>query len=709
MKLSSVSHRDPWLVLGFCLFAWLGLCSPAVTAADAASAREVDGAALANETEADDWLAFGRTYSEQRFSPLTEINATNVGTLGLAWSMEFPYHRSLLSTPLVVDGVMYFTGSWSRLEAVDLRTRKVLWTYDPQVLEIAGDRARVFWDSNRGAAYWKGRLFVATGDGRLIAVDARTGKEVWSAQTTDPKQPLFINGAPKVFRDKVLIGNGGTEVGSNRGYVTAYDTATGQQAWRFHVVPGNPANGFENKAMEMAAKTWTGEWWKHGGGGQTWHGLTYDPEFNRVYIGTGNGSPWNRKVRSPDGGDNLFLCSIVALDADSGEYVWHYQTTPGETWDYNSNMDIVLADLAVDGKPLKALMHAPKNGFFYVIDRATGKLVSAEKLGKVTWATHVDLQTGRPVEVPGARYEDGEELVYPSAFGVHNWHAMSFNPGTGLTYIPTIELPTLFTDKGINTVTWKHTDYEIDTGTHFDPGNELPVKLDASALVAWDPVQQRKIWEVPLPGIWNPGTLTTAGNLVFQGRTDGMFAAYDAKTGKTLWTFDAKHGISAPPITYRVDGRQFVSLLVGWGGAGMSVGGIVTAQHGWAYREHPRRLLTFALDEKASLPATPPPRIPKPVIKEDFKVDPLLAEQGKNLYVKTCVLCHGGSAVSGGYAPDLRASQIPLFIDAFHDVVVKGSRAQQGMPRFKELSRDDLVAIQHYLRRQAAAGAEVKL
>ena len=694
-----VNNRTRWGILGALVL------SGAVQAA-----TMVDGKAIANEGEKANWLSYGRTYSEQRYSPLTDINDKTVGNLGLDWFMEFPKQkRSLLSTPLVIDGVMYFTGSWSTIEAVDLRTRKPLWTYDPNVLEIAGSRARIFWDTNRGAAFWKGRLFVATGDGRMIAVDAKTGKEVWSAQTTDPKLPLYINGAPRVFNNKVLIGNGGTEQGSARGYVTAYDTETGKQAWRFYIVPGDPAKGFENKAMEMAAKTWKGQWWKHGGGGQTWNGLTYDPEFNRVYIGTGNGSPWNQKMRSPGGGDNLFLCAIVALDADTGEYLWHYQTNPGETWDYNSNMDIVLADLKIDGKLVKAIMHAPKNGFFYVIDRATGKLISAEKIGKATWADHIDLKTGRPVEVPGQRFENGEAVVFPSAFGVHNWHAMSYNKDTGLVYIPTMEMSGWFNDKGMDAIGWQATDFQFDVGLRFEKGDELPQKVDASWLLAWDPVKQKQAWKVALPGIWNPGTLTTAGNLVFQGRTDGKFVAYDAKIGKALWNFDTGLGISGAPITYSVDGKQFVSLLVGWGGAGTSFGGTVTAQHGWAYGQHPRRLLTFALDSKTQLPKMPPPVIPQPVVKDDFKVDPLIAEQGHDLYVRNCAFCHGGAAVSGGYAPDLRASQIPVFLEAFHDVVINGSRQAQGMPPFKELTDRDLIAIQHFLRRQAAAAKNVKL
>ncbi len=667
------------------------------------AATTVDGASIADERQAANWLSYGRTYSEQRYSPLDAINTGNVAQLKLDWALELPGDRTLLATPIVVDGVMYFTGSFSVVHAVDAASGKLLWTYDPKTLERAGDRQRIFWDSNRGVAYWKGRVFVATGDGRLIAVDARSGQEVWSAQTIDPKLPMYINGAPRVFRDKVIIGNGGTEVGGNRGYVTAYDTETGQQAWRFFIVPGNPADGFEDATQEMAAKTWTGEWWKYGGGGNAWNGFTYDPEFNRIYIGTGNGSPWNQKLRSPGGGDNLFLCSIVALDADTGEYAWHYQTVPGETWDYNSNMDMVLADLTIDGKPVKAMMHAPKNGFFYVLDRATGKLISADKIGRVDWATHVDLATGRPVERPGARYEDGEELVWPGPIGVHNWHAMSFNPGTGLVYLPVHELPGFFTDKGIDPVRWQSPDFYIDPGVHF-LHEDVPTNAGSAALMAWDPVAKKQAWRNELPGSWNAGTLTTAGKLVFQGRVDGKFVAYDATDGASLWTFDAGLGISAPPVTYTVNGEQRVALLVGWGGAGPAIGGSMNRQHGWAYKAQPRHLLSFSLHGSASMPEMPPPVFPQPLAQADFEVDGLLAEQGNKLWAKHCVLCHGAGAVSGGYAPDLRASSIPLYEDAFADIM-DGSRQVAGMPRFTELTAADRKALQHYIRREARAAA----
>ena len=677
----------------------LGLAAGIFTTG-AFSATTVDGAAIGNEQDASNWLSYGRTYSEQRYSPLDQINEKTVAGLKADWALELPSDRTLLATPIVVDGVMYISGSYSVVRAVDAQSGKVLWTYDPKTLEVAGDRQRIFWDSNRGVAFWKGKVFVATGDGRLNAIDAKTGKEVWSTVTIDPKLPMYINGAPRVFRDKVIIGNGGTEVGANRGYVTAYDTETGKQAWRFYIVPGNPADGFEDETQAMAAKTWTGEWWKHGGGGNAWNGFTYDPEFNRIYIGTGNGSPWNRNIRSPGGGDNLFLCSIVALDADTGKYAWHYQTTPGETWDYNSNMDIVLADLTIAGKPVKTLLHAPKNGFFYVIDRSTGKLISAEKIGKVDWAESIDLKTGRPVERKGARYEDGQELVWPSPFGIHNWHAMSFNPNTGLTYIPVMELPGMFTDKGIDKSIWQSPNFSIDPGVEF-ARDDIPVNAGTGALRAWDPVAQKLRWEVKLPGVWNPGTLTTGGNLVIQGRTDGKLVAYRATDGESLWQFDTGLGISAPPITYTVNGKQHIALLVGWGGAGPAVGGSLQAQHGWAYRAQPRRLISFSLEGTADLPKLPPPSFAKPLKQEDFKVDEMLAQQGHVLWAKHCVLCHGAGAVSGGYAPDLRASTIPLYDAALQDVVVKGSRQTAGMPRFHEFSAGDLKALQHYIRREA--------
>ena len=505
----------------------------------------------------------------------------------------------------------------------------------------------------------------------------------------------------------MIIGNGGTEVGAARGYLTAYDVETGKQAWRFWVVPGNPADGFEDEAMEMAAKTWTGEWWKVGGGGNTWHGITYDPEYNQVLIGTGNGSPWNQKIRSPQGGDNLFLCSVVALDADTGKYKWHYQTVPGETWDYNSSMDIVLAELPIDGAPRKVLMHAPKNGFFYVIDRADGKLLSAGKIAKITWASHIDMATGRPVEIDGARYEDGEAEVWPSPFGAHSWHAMSYSPRTGLVYIPKIEMAGEFKDTGIDLKRWTSpAQGRIDPGVIFADA-DAPADASEASLLAWDPVKQEKAWEIPLPPNWNPGTMVTAGDVVFEGRADGVFLAYDARTGAELWSTPLGVGISAPPVTYSIDGRQYVSVLAGWGGAGL-LSGTLAAQHGWQYKAQPRRLYTFALDGSAPMPALTPPAQAVPTDDASFALDSDKAKAGSVLYSHACVSCHGGGVVSGGSAPDLRASAIPLAEPAFRQVVVEGARALQGMPGFPELSDAEIESLMHFIRSRARESLEAK-
>ena len=672
-----------------------------VGAACADAPAVVDDLALADESQGENWLGFGRTSTEKRFSPLTQINEETVAGLSPDWYLDLPDDRGLASTPLVVDGVLYFIGSMNRVRAVDATSGDLLWEYDPRVGEYA-DRMRAGWDHSRGIAFWKDRVYVATWDGRLNAIDAATGQELWSTQTIEPDLPMYITGAPKVFKDKVLVGNGGTENGPNRGYVTAYDAETGAQAWRFYIVPGNPADGFESEAMRMAAETWTGEWWKYGGGGNAWHGFTYDAELDQLYIGTGNGSPWNRKIRSPEGGDNLFLCSIVALDPDTGEYLWHYQTVPGETWDFNSNMDIVLTDLEIDGEERQVMLHAPKNGFFYVIDRTDGSLISAEKFVEVTWASHVDMETGRPVEVPGSRYEDGSQTLTPSPLGGHNWHAMSFNPATGLAYYPAIHLEISFDDRAIDLAGYEHERWTGSTGVGWEISGTPREDGVMASLQAWDPVRQELAWEVPQPGMYAPGTMTTAGNLVFQGRVDGTFAAYHAETGEELWSYDLGLGITAPPITYSVDGRQYVALLVGWGGVMAGLGGEIQRSHGWAYGVHDRRLVAFSLEGTAELPPQPPPEIPEP-IESDFEVDAEQVPAGALYYGLRCGVCHGPAAVSGGLAPDLRASRVVSSLERFAGVVRDGERSDDGMPMYADITYDELVSLQHYLRDLAEA------
>ena len=664
----------------------------------------IEDGALSDTTVAAgaNWLAFGRTLNEQRFSPLGQIDTTNVKDLKVDWFIDLPEKSGLVSTPLVSNGVLYFIGGMNVVRAVDATSGRLIWSYDPHVAERA-DRMRAGMNHSRGIALWRDKVILATWDGRLIGVDATTGREQWSTMTVDSTKALYITGAPKVFKDKVIIGNGGTENGATRGYVTAYYAATGEQAWRFYIVPGNPADGFENAAMEMAAKTWTGEWWKFGGGGNAWHGFTYDAELDRLYIGTGNGSPWNRKIRSPGGGDNLFLCAIVALNPDNGEYIWHYQTVPGETWDFNSNMDIVLADLALEGRTVKALMHAPKNGFFYVIDRETGKLVSADPFAEVTWATSIDLATGRPNEVPGARYETARANIAPGPTGAHSWQSMSYNPGTGLAYYPAIHRRWTFSDSAIDLAKWKSPDWKFDPGvTYSVTGAARPDSLTGT-LQAWDPVRRKLAWEVPLEGFWNAGTMTSAGNLVFQGRADGDFVAYNATTGVELWRFHVGSGISAPPITYSVGGRQYVALLVGWGGAPVVFGGPLTAKYGWSYGAQTRRLIAFSLEGTAALPPSAGPQLVTPLAAREFGVDSTLAAVGSTEFGGTCDACHGRNVISGGAAPDLRASGVVLSATAFADVVRSGSRATSGMPRFAHLTDEQLLTLRHYIRQRAEA------
>ena len=654
--------------------------------------------AIADENQTSDWLAYGRTHNERRFSPAAEIHTENVADLKVDWFIDLPNDVGLVSTPLVVDGVMYFTGTMNIIRAVDATNGDLIWQYDPKVGEEVRGKRKIGWVHSRGISFYEGKIFAATWDGRLIAIDASTGSEIWSVRTYDMERSLFITGAPKAFNGKVLIGNGGAEEGPTRGWVTAYDADTGEEAWKFYIVPGNPADGFENEAMEMAAETWTGEWWKHGGGGNAWHGFTYDAELDMLYIGTGNGSPWNRKIRSPGGGDNLFLSSIVALNPDTGEYIWHYQTAPGDSWDYTSTMDIVLVDLEIDGEEKKAILHAPKNGFFYVIDRKTGKLISAEPYVETTWASHIDMETGRPVEVEGSRYEDGPADVTPAPWGAHSWQAMSYNPQTGLAYIPTHHLSWNFSDEGIDLENWQAEEFTGGIGVRIRPSEKQPRDYPSS-LQAWDPVKQEVAWYIPQDPFWNAGTLTTAGNLVFQGRSDGKFLAYDAATGDILWEFDAGLGISAPPITYKINGKQYISLLVGFGGAFAGIG-LPIPEHGWSYGVHTRRLISFSLEGSAEMAALPPPYFPEPLVDPGFVISHEKAARGAIVYI-SCGSCHGRGMIAGGMAPDLRASALMMNKSALIAIVRDGELTGRGMPGFPEITDDELEDLQHYVRKRA--------
>src|ERR1700734_3497783 len=413
------------------------LCGFAGSAARSAESggKPVDGERIANaDAEPGNWLSYGRTYSEQRYSPLKQINDKNAQKLGLAWFADLDTNRAQEATPLIVDGVIYVSTAWSLVKAYEARTGKLLWAYDPQVRRELGVNACCD-VGNRGVAVWNHKIYVGAYDGRLVALDAATGKPVWSTLTVDTTKPYTITQAPRVIRGRVIIGNSGGEYGT-RGYISAYDAETGKLAWRFYTVPGDPSKPFEQPELKEAAKTWTGEWWKMGGGGTVWDAMAYDPDADILYIGVGNGGPWDRNVRSPQGGDNLFLGSVVAVKPDTGKMVWYFQETPGDTWDYTSTQPMILADLSIDGKMRKVLMHAPKNGFFYMLDRITGEFISGDKYAKrVTWATGLD-KNGHPIEAKGARFDKQPILLSPGPLGAHNWQPMSFSPLTGLVYIP---------------------------------------------------------------------------------------------------------------------------------------------------------------------------------------------------------------------------------------------------------------------------------
>ena len=661
----------------------------------------VDDARLSAADDGSDWPGYGRTFDENHYSPLAQIDRGNVQRLGLAWSLDLDVLQRVDSQPLEADGVLYVAVGLSIVQAVDVRTGRRLWRYDPGVAQVAGARLRPAWGI-RGLALWKDKVIVGTQDGRLLAIARATGKLVWSVDTLQGLDDATISGAPRVFGGRVVIGYGGAERMPLRGAVSCYDAATGRFLWRFHTVPGDPAKGFENDAMRMAARTWTGEWWKYGGGGTVWNAMTYDARRDRLYIGTGNGQPWNWKIRNPGGGDNLFLASIIALDAKTGRYVWHYQENPNEAWDYNAVMDIELATLDIGGRRRDVLMQAPKNGFLYVIDRDTGKLVSAEKIGKVNWASRIDLATGRPVEMPGIRYENGPATLFPGPSGVHNWQPMAFSPATGLLYIPTITLGARYDDGGFGR-DWKPTPgrWNIPLATKSVP----PETGSGGSLVAWDVAGGKEVWRVPTPGGWDAGVMATGGGLVFQGHLDGRFNAFDARTGAKLWAFNAGVAVVSAPITYRVDGRQYVSVMAGPPSGSTSM---VPAMHRftWDYRTAPRRLLTFVLDGKAKLAPAPPPSAEpaRPLSDTGPRADLARAKRGTPLYYGHCLQCHGAGAIAAGIAPDLRASPIALDGAAFREVL-RGALVANGMPKFDDLTDDQIEDIRNFVRGQAEGTA----
>jgi quinohemoprotein ethanol dehydrogenase len=657
----------------------------------------VNHARLLNaDGEPGQWMMDGRNYTAQRYSPLKRINEHNVDKLGLAWFFELDTLRGVEATPLAIDGVLYNTSAWNITYAHDAVTGKLLWKFDPQGPREWG-RYACCEPVSRGLAAWNGKIIIGTLDGRLIALDAKTGTPAWTTQTFDKSWPYTITGAPRVFDGLVVVGNGGADLGV-RGFVGAYDADTGAKKWKFYLVPGDPSQAPDGEAsdsiMPTAAKTWSGEWWKLGGGGTAWDSIAYDPQLQLIYIGTGNGSPIVRAHRSAGVGDNLFLSSIVAVDAKTGAYRWHYQETPGEEWDYTSTQSIVLATLPVAGKQRDVLLHAPKNGFFYVLDRKTGELLSAEKFTSVNWASRIDLATGRPVENPAARYGADPVLVTPGPGGGHNWFPMAYSPDTKLAYFPTYEHWFVYASDA----TFVPKKFRSNGGWGGFTGDALKKRMELTKegtarektwLLAWDPVAQKEAWRVPLPRHGNGGVLTTAGNLVIEGTTHQTFAVFRATDGKQLWAMPVQSAPVAGPITFEAGGEQYIAVNAGWGGGAAQVErGIGTQQN-----RASARLLVFKLGGTLQLPplAQAPP-IPDPPPLRATEDD---VRRGAVLFAQTCAQCHGQLAIGG--VKDLRHMTREAHAQ-FNDVVLKGTLAEKGMASFASLlGPADVEAIHAYV------------
>ena len=659
--------------------------------------KTVDSARIAAaDGEPGNWLSTGRGYNEQRYSPLEQINAGNVGGLGLAWTYKVDVDRGAEATPVVADGVMYTTGAYSIVYAINAKTGALLWKYDPQVNRAKSGNACCD-VVNRGVALGHGKVFVAAFDGRIVAINAADGSKAWESDASDGSGRTFaLTGSPLLIGKRVLVGSGGAEFNA-RGYVSAFDVDTGKLAWRFYTVPGDPKKPDENAAMTMARKTWTGDqYWQQGGGGTVWNGMAYDPETDLLYFGTGNGVSWNKLERGEPNGDNLFISSIVAVKAATGEYAWHYQETPNDNWDYDACANIVLADVEFQGQPRKVLLHAPKNGFFYVIDRKTGQLLSAEKFAPTTWATHVDLKTGRPVvDQKVADWSKEAKIVAPGPFGAHNWQPMSFSPKTGLVYIPVQDVASLMAPH-------KAPGFDNREGV-WNIGGDLPLPDDDKVvaqiagslkgrLVAWDPIAQKQVWSQTHANIWNGGTLATAGNLVFQGTADGRVVAWSADKGEKLWESPANSGVMAGPVSYEIDGEQYISVMAGWGGVFPLIGGAIA---NYAKVRPEARVLSFKLGGKASLPAPKHEAVPLPELQE-VKADAKTLARGAELFLGACAPCHGLNAVGGGVIPDLR--YLTPEKHAIFAGIVAGAKADRGMPSFAgRFSLDEVEAIRQYL------------
>ncbi len=704
-----------WLFALGLLTLGIGGCAETDAPPQESGAPELNLARIsAADAEPGNWFTTGRTFGETHYSPLFQINKDTVSSLGFAWDYATGTTRGLESTPIVVDGKMYTSGTWGRVYALDAKTGEELWYFEPPLDgQVAGDACCDI--VNRGVALYGDLVYVAALDGQLHALEKATGKIVWSQDTIVDHERLYTStGAPRIAGNVVIIGNGGAEFDA-RGYVSAYDLKTGEFKWRFYIVPGDPKNPPEHPEMAEALKTWDpNSRWDVGGGGTAWDSMVYDPDLNLIYVGTGNAAPYPAEVRSPAGGDNLYLSSILAINPDTGRLKWHYQTTPADSWDFTATQNMILNDLEIEGRVRKVLMQAPKNGFFYVIDRETGELLSAKNYVPVTWATHVDMNTGRPAVTQVSKYFSEPKVQAPTDVGGHNWKPMAYNRDTGLVYIPVTELEWLRVnaypdgykyEKGmINMGSWNFPtdDATIEAYASFTPYEadylkEIVRKAspapDRELLRAWDPVKGETVWEVvnDSQNAWDGGGILTSGGLVFQGNSQGYLRVFEASTGELLKTINVGTSIMAAPMTYTVGGEQYIALMAGYGGSGA-----------WSFPEssaaytrgNDGRIVVFKLGGgEVPLPSLLEIELfPEPP-EQDASLDQI--QRGGLKFASRCAFCHANSARN--LVPDLRRLT-PEKHELFEEIVLEGLLKQNGMPGFAELfSKEDVADMYAFI------------
>lgn len=703
----------PVLVLAACGNAALGRQFVVHSRVGEVSASRLDRIAA----EPGQWMTSGRDAGDTYFSPLRQINQSSLGRLGFAWQYELGTSRGLEASPIVIDGVMFAVGDYGRVYALNAATGRKLWTFIPAV-DMRYARYACCDVVNRGLAIWKGRVYVGALDGYLYCLDARTGRVLWRADSLIDRHkrlPYTVTGAPVIAGHVVVIGNGGADFAGVRGYVSAFDLATGRLAWRFFTVPRDPAVGPEDQPqLVRAARTWgwkSGERWQ-AGGGTVWDGLSYDAKAGLVIFGTGNASPYDRQA-GRDGADELYACSVIAVHADTGRLAWYYQEVPGDRWDFDATQPFILTTLTVGGKPRPVAMQAAKDGFFYVFDPATGRVLSAANFTYVNWTKGLDPRTYRPIPNPAANYHATPALVWPSAAGAHSWQPMSYDPDTGLVYIPVIETPNVwvnlaprpaeYADGWFTTQGIFPGDYDPrETSTLYgslpalgalERRNPGPVRT-RGVLMAWDPVHERRVWEAPGDSFWDGGVLSTAGGLVFQGDPRGRLNVYAAATGILLRSLQIGTAIMAAPIAYRVRGVQYIAFMAGFGGAAGFQFGPSSApyRYGNAGRIVALRLGGGPVPRPAQRIAPP---FPRPVA---LRAPAAEVRRGEILYAKVCSRCH---VFGRGLVPDLR--RIPAGIyRQFPAIVLRGLLTEQGMGNFSdELTRSDVEAIRAYITAEA--------